>query len=189
METKKLVEKARALLAAATQGPWVPGRASGRLHRHGCPGLNDAGRCNNVWSADSNCDVTAPCAGLSAADAALIAFAVNNLPAMLDALAAAENRADEAEDARGLAVGQLDAARANLTEREFRLDNQNAGMQAMAQQRDAARRDVERLSAKVARMEARTAGLCECATAGRRVVVAPDCPACKGSGAVIVEAP
>ena len=47
-------------------------------------------------------------------------------------------------------------------------------------ERDALRVEVERL-------KARTAGLCECTTAGRRVVVAADCPACKGAGAVIVE--
>lgn len=45
------------------------------------------------------------------------------------------------------------------------------------------------LRAEVKRLKARTAGLCECTTAGRRVVVAADCPACKGAGAVIVEAP
>ncbi len=86
MNSTELVEKARALLAAATPGPWVPGRADGRLHRHGCPALGDASKCHNVWSADDNRDVTAPCAGPSGTDADLIAFAVNNLPALLDAL-------------------------------------------------------------------------------------------------------
>jgi len=53
-------------------------------------------------------------------------------------------RLHAAEAERGLAIGQRDAARANLAQREARLDNQNAGLVAMAQQRDEARREVEK---------------------------------------------
>lgn len=83
---------------------------------------------------------------------------------------------------------ELEAIRAEVESREAQLSRQNAGLVTMAQQRDEARREVERLRAKVEQLEARTAGLCECATANRRVVVAADCPDCRGSGAVIVEA-
>ena len=69
-------------------------------------------------------------------------------------------RLHAAEDERGLAIGQ----------------------------RDEARREVERLRAKVAQLEARTAGLCDCmATPFAENKGASDCPACNGSGAVIVE--
>lgn len=67
-----------------------------------------------------------------------------------------------------------------------------------------ARREVETLRAEVERLKARTAVTCKCAsvvmgyTPGYVVVQSfcdysvaarVDCPACKGSGAVIVEAP
>ncbi len=48
-----------------------------------------------------------------------------------------------AESERGLAIGQRDAAFANLAEREAMLDNQNAGLVQMARERDALRADVE----------------------------------------------
>lgn len=128
METNELMENARAMLAAATPGRWVSGRADGRLHRHGCPALNDASKCHNVWSAEDNRDVTAPCAGLSAADAALIAFAVNNLPALLDALAAAEKRADEAEAReRGAVNARIETSH----DLHIRLELAEAGAAAM----------------------------------------------------------
>jgi hypothetical protein len=86
-ETKDLIEKARALLAAATPGPW---RAS----------------CQHL---DGECAATGPthvvdgygrlaeeeASKAASYDAELIAFAVNNLPVFCDAFAAEKQRADE----------------------------------------------------------------------------------------------
>ncbi len=89
------------------------------------------------------------------------ALATNAGATFLARMHAEKCRADEAEEARGLAEGRLDAARANLAEREARLGNQNAGLVAMARQRDEAlrenaelRSEVERLRERMTEMEA-----------------------------------
>lgn len=76
----------------------------------------------------------------------------------IDAGAAFLARLHAAEDERGLAIGQRDAARANLAERDARLDNQNAGLVTMARERDEARREVEALRAEVERLRAQEGG-------------------------------
>lgn len=81
-ETKELMEKARALLSAAT-----PGRAEVVVD----------GDHHHVRIADGLARFCRIAVADNPDDADLFAFAVNNLPALLDALAAEKQRADEAE--------------------------------------------------------------------------------------------
>lgn len=161
METKELVEKARALLAAATPGPWGMGNCLGeprQLETRLTP-LAIFGQCVN-------------------ADLAM--FAVNNLPALLDALAAENRRADAAEsDAAALPAMDAECARLRA-----QVDADRQTIVRLTDDRDVARAEVER-------QKARTAKVCEmCRTVpGEWTIAQHACPACKGSGAVIVEAP
>ena len=105
-ETKELMEKARALLAAATPGAWVS-----------AVGMNTAPApigeaC--VFSGDLCVARCGPPDAASGADAELIAFAVNNMPALLESFAAAEKRADDAEAGAAAMREALSAAREAL---------------------------------------------------------------------------
>lgn len=88
MSTKELVEQSRALLARVT-----PGR------------IEVVGECY-IRAADGEAQYCRVATACDLDDADFIAFAMNNLPALLDALAAAEKRADEAE-AGAAAMHQL----------------------------------------------------------------------------------
>lgn len=92
-ETKELMKKARALLAAAT-----PGRAEVIVD----------GDQHHVRIADGLARFCRIAVADNPDDADLFAFAVNNLPALLDALAAEKQRADEAEASAEAAKGAVD---------------------------------------------------------------------------------
>lgn len=81
-ETNELMENARALLAAATPGEWAQCMEESP---DGCYGISPPNPTSERGREQAR------------HDAALIAFAVSNLPALLDALAAEKQRADEVE--------------------------------------------------------------------------------------------
>jgi len=136
-ETKELMEKARALLAAATPGPW----------RAGCHYLD--GECaatGPVHVVDGYGRIAEEKVSEAASyDAELIAFAVNNLPALLDAIAGAETRVAEIEDRRWMLQQELEGARDMLPDAFRGPDNTVAcGIHDCVVSLDCARRTAEK---------------------------------------------
>lgn len=108
--------------------------------------------------------------------------------ALLDRLHAAEAERDALRERAGIAEGREAAAKANAEEVAGWLDARNAGLVQMARERDVLREKLAAAEANAARLEARTAGLCDCmAIPFAENKGASDCPECKGEGAVIVE--
>lgn len=94
-QSKAIIDRARALLAAATPGPW-----------HACGESRGWCDCGNVWSIPTDAPVASATAvweggelahAAVKANAALIAAAPSLLAAICDALESAERRAEEAE--------------------------------------------------------------------------------------------
>ena len=166
-KTKTIIDRARALLAAA-------GSKWDDVAVAGTPG--------GYWAV-ANARATYEAAN---ADAALIAAAPGLLATLCDAMEAAERRAEEAE-------AQAAATMAVIREiRETCCAALGDGLETIVTT-GVVRILRDRLHAaesKVARLETRTAVLCDCVSccSGH---VAPDiedaCPDCHGSGAVIVE--
>lgn len=143
-------EKARALLANATPGPWRVGYCDEGVWK------------GKVWCNTGNAHPFDERVLLNmningdefpvTADAALIAAAPGLLAALCD-----EN--DALEQERGLAIGQRHAAQANLAERDAQLSRQNAGLVHMARDRDAALAERDALRAELAQEAALRAEL------------------------------
>lgn len=176
MSTTELVEKARALLAAAAQGPWpvecwygdedTGGWAAVGPHHHG-------------GEDDDNPDEAAQDAAM--ADAALIAFAVSNLPAVLDAFEHAQFAAEWWAADCAIGVEMLRDARLEVDALRAEVEKESALRAELTA-------DVYRLRAEVERMKARTAGRCrDCNGFGTGALRGMHCATCHGSGAVIVE--
>ena len=176
-KTKTIIDRARALLAAATPGPWEV-----------CPDTRPDVRttCNTGGFLGCGHIATVSRYDANEADAALIAAAPGLLATLCDAMEAAERRAEEAE-------AQAAATMAVIREiRETCCAALGDGLETIVTT-GVVRILRDRLHAaesKVARLETRTAVLCDCVSccSGH---VAPDiedaCPDCHGSGAVIVE--
>jgi predicted RNA-binding Zn-ribbon protein involved in translation (DUF1610 family) len=189
-----IITRARALLAAATPGPWISGRAD---------------TCYNVRSESEQCDVTMPCAGLSMADAALIAAAPELIAALCDEAEASARLAKEAEaqaaemraaidEARrcpmGAAASSILACALNVIPAGRAILDRLAAAEA---ERDALRAEVEKeasmraeMAAEIKRLRARKARLCDsCLGWGlaRLDGSKEPCPECGRTGSVIVE--
>ena len=137
-----------------------------------------------------------------------------DIPRALELLAALCDENEALEHGRGLAIGQRQAALANLAERDAQLSRQNAGLVQMARDRDTAlaERDalraevaqdaalraelaaeVKRLKAENAVLDARVAIVCECVKSrqgpmgGSIARPLPGCDECGGTGGIIVD--